>query len=192
MKLLALLLGLVLLAGCSAGPGQVTTAPPGPSGTEGSSPTPAGLARAEPTEIDIPKIGAHSTLIPLGLNPDHTIEVPPVSTPRQAGWYTGGPTPGEVGPVVVLGHVDGNKQEGIFYHLKELAAGDEVSVSRKDGTTVRFVVSKVEQIGKDVFPSDAVYGDTAGPEIRLITCGGSFDRAAHSYRDNIIVYAVRS
>lgn len=189
MKLIALLLGLVMLAGCSPGPGQGVGAPPG---TAAPSSPPAGLARSEPTEIVIPRIATRSTLIPLGLNPDHTIEVPPVSTPRQAGWYTGGPSPGEVGPAVVLGHVDGNEQEGIFYRLKELTVGDEVSVSRKDGSTVRFVVSKVDQVGKDVFPSDAVYGDTAGPELRLITCGGSFDRAAHSYRDNIIVYAVRS
>ncbi|QWF79377.1 class F sortase [Amycolatopsis sp. CA-230715] len=150
---------------------------------------PNAMPRSEPAAIDIPKLGAHSSLIPLGLNADDTIEVPPVSQPMQAGWYRYGPTPGETGPAVVLGHVDGNKLPGIFFRLKELKPGDAVTVSRKDGSTARFVVREVDQVPKDTFPTDAVYGDTAAPELRLITCGGSFDHAAHSYRDNIIVYA---
>jgi sortase (surface protein transpeptidase) len=184
MRFAVLLLGFVLLAGCAAAPAPVV-APPSTAGV----PPPAGLARSEPTALDIPRIGARSTLVPLGLNPDGTIEVPPVSTPRQAGWYAYGPTPGELGPAVIVGHVDGNKQQGIFYRLKELAPGDEVSVSRRDGSTVRFVVTKVDEVAKGAFPSDAVYGNTPDAELRLITCGGSFDRTAHSYRDNIIVYA---
>lgn len=180
---LAVLLG--LLAGCAGTPQQGTEPPAAPV-TSSAQPAPA----AEPEAVDIPRIGAHSTLVPLGLNPDQTIEVPPVTQPLQAGWYRFGPSPGEVGPAVILGHVDGNKQKGIFYRLRELAPGDEVTVSRKDGSAVRFAVSRIEQIDKDTFPSDAVYGDTAGPELRLITCGGSFDHAAHSYRDNIIVFAV--
>lgn len=147
------------------------------------------MPRSEPAAIDIPKLGARSSLIPLGLNADDTVEVPPVSKPMQAGWYRYGPTPGETGPSVVLGHVDGNKLPGIFFRLKELAPGDAVLVSRKDGSTARFVVRQVDQVPKDTFPTDAVYGDTPAPELRLITCGGSFDHAAHSYRDNIIVYA---
>lgn len=181
-----LLLGLALAGGCTAQPATPAASPPAPSTSAAPA---AGLPASEPTAIDIPRIGAHSSLVPLGLNADNTIEVPPVGTPQQAGWYEYGPTPGEVGPAVILGHVDGNKQPGIFYRLKELRPGDEVSVSRMDGATARFRVSEVEQIDKDVFPSDAVYGDTANPELRLITCGGSFDHAAHSYRDNIIVFA---
>jgi hypothetical protein len=180
-----LLLGLGLAGGCAAQ--QPPPAAPPPPAT--SAATQAGLPASAPAAIDIPRIGAHSSLVPLGLNADNTIEVPPVSKPQQAGWYEYGPTPGETGPAVILGHVDGNKQPGIFYRLKELAPGDQVSVSRVDGSTARFVVTKVEEIGKDVFPSDAVYDDTPGPELRLITCGGSFDHAAHSYRDNIIVFA---
>lgn len=176
-------LGLVLLGGCAAEPGQAP-APPGAAVSQ-----PASLPRSEPTAIDIPAIGAHSTLVPLGLNADDTIEVPPVSTPLQAGWYRYGPTPGEAGPAVVLGHVDGNKQRGIFFRLREIVPGNRVSVARVDGSTVRFVVTRVDQVDKDEFPTGTVYGDTRGPELRLITCGGSFDRAVHSYRDNIIVYA---
>ncbi|GAB3888680.1 hypothetical protein GCM10029964_056770 [Kibdelosporangium lantanae] len=137
----------------------------------------------------IPRIGASSGLIPLGLNPDQTIQVPPVSTPMQAGWYANGPTPGEVGPAVILGHVDGNHQKGVFYRLHELAEGDEVFVTRADGGELTFVVTKVDQVAKDMFPTETVYGDTEAPELRLITCGGAFDRVAHRYLDNIIVYA---
>ena len=185
---LAVLLGLVLLSGCAARPVPVAPVPAPGAGTV--TPQTVGLPPAEPELLDIPRLGAHSTLVPLGLNADDTIEVPPVARPMQAGWYRYGPTPGEVGPAVVLGHVDGGGQRGIFYRLKELSPGDEVVVSRKDGSTARFAVSRVQQVDKDRFPAEAVYGDTSEPELRLITCGGSFDRAAHSYRDNIIVYAV--
>ncbi|WP_181771683.1 class F sortase [Amycolatopsis pittospori] len=148
-----------------------------------------GMPKVDPVSIDVPKIGAKSTLVPLGLNADNTVEVPPVTQPMQAGWYVNGPTPGEVGPSVILGHVDGNKQQGIFFRLKELAPGDKVSVARKDGTTAEFAVTKVERVPKDKFPTDAVYGDTTEPELRLITCGGVFDKVAHNYLDNIIVFA---
>ncbi|GHE78037.1 hypothetical protein GCM10017786_04530 [Amycolatopsis deserti] len=180
VRVFVALLGLLLLGGCAAQQAPVQPAPPPPSAA----------APVEPEALDIPRIGARSTLVPLGLNADGTIEVPPVTQPMQAGWYRNGPTPGEVGPAVILGHVDGGGQKGIFHRLRELAPGDEVSVSRKDGSVLRFVVTRVEQIDKDSFPTEAVYGDTSGPELRLITCGGSFDRAAHSYRDNIIVFAV--
>ena len=148
-----------------------------------------GLPKSDPVSVDVPKIGAKSTLVPLGLNPDNTVEVPPVTQPKQAGWYSNGPTPGEIGPSVILGHVDGNTQPGIFYRLKELAPGDKISVARKDGSNVKFVVTKVDQVAKDTFPTEAVYGDTDDAQLRLITCGGAFDKAAHSYKDNIIVYA---
>ncbi|WP_037315938.1 class F sortase [Amycolatopsis orientalis] len=148
-----------------------------------------GMPKADPVSIDVPKIEAKSSLVPLGLNADNTVEVPPVTQPMQAGWYEHGPTPGEVGPSVILGHVDGNKQKGIFFRLKELVPGDKVSIARKDGTTAEFAVTKVERVAKDKFPTDAVYGDTTAPELRLITCGGVFDKASHNYLDNIIVFA---
>ncbi|WP_116206289.1 class F sortase [Amycolatopsis circi] len=172
-----------LLAGCSVGS---TTAAPASGVPSASS---AAMPKSEPVSLDIPRIDAHSSLVPLGLNPDNSVQVPPVSKPLQAGWYENGPTPGEVGPAVVLGHVDGNKQKGIFYRLKEMKPGDDVDIARRDGTTAHFEVTKVDQVPKDVFPSDAVYGDTSDPQLRLITCGGAFDRAEHSYVDNIIVYA---
>ncbi|MGW6447160.1 class F sortase [Lentzea sp. NPDC055074] len=179
---------LALLTGCAA-PADVTL-PTAPAPTSTSpSVVDRGMPPSEPTEVRIPKIGARSSLVPLGLNPDETVEVPPVEQPMQAGWYALARTPGEAGPAVVLGHVDGNRQPGIFFRLKELTAGDEVEVARKDGTTARFRVRATEQIAKDSFPTEAVYGETTEPELRLITCGGGYDQAARSYRDNIIVYA---
>lgn len=184
----------LVLAGCGTGQGEQPAGTSTPLSTVESAVPPAAkgvtsLPASVPTEISIPKIGARSSLVPLGLNPDRTIQVPPVDQPMQAGWYDKAPTPGEVGPAIILGHVDGKKKPGIFFRLKEMAVGDEVLVSRQDGTTAQFKVTHVEQIAKREFPTDKVYGDTQGPELRLITCGGQFDHTAHSYLDNIIVYA---
>lgn len=176
------------LAGC--GSGTVLPEPHPPGVAVAPTTARAGLARSVPTFLRIPRIGAQSTLMPLGLNPDQTVQVPPVSTPLQAGWYENGPTPGEIGPAVILGHVDGDHQLGVFYRLHELRPGDEVLVTRQDGSTVRFKVTRLQQLGKDTFPTDAVYGDTPDAELRLITCGGAFNRAAHSYQDSVIAYAV--
>ncbi|MEU5266375.1 class F sortase [Amycolatopsis sp. NPDC021455] len=191
---LAALAVLVLTFGGGPGPSTAQPTPEQPAAVTPEAGTDTqelleAMPKSEPVSIDIPKIGAHSSLIPLGLNPDNTIQVPPVTTPLQAGWYTYAPTPGETGPAVVLGHVDGNHQKGIFFRLKELAAGDRVSIARKDGTTAQFEVTKVHQVPKKDFESEGVYNDTADAELRLITCGGVFDRSAHNYVDNIVVYA---
>jgi sortase (surface protein transpeptidase) len=136
--------------------------------------------------MSIPAIDAASTLIPLQLNPDRTVQVPPVEKPMQAGWYSPGPTPGEIGSSVILGHVDGHSEAGIFFRLRELRPGGQVLITRQDGITARFVVYQTEQVAKDDFPTDKVYGATARPEVRLITCGGASPssprRAASSRR----------
>jgi sortase (surface protein transpeptidase) len=177
--LLAALLALVL-AGCGAG---TTPAAPAPA------PAPATPARSLPTALDVPAIDAKSSLVPLGLNADRTVEVPPVDQPLQAGWYEYGPTPGEAGPAVILGHIDGGHRKGIFWRLRELEPGQEVHVDRADGRRLTFEVTKVEQIAKNAFPTEAVYGDTADPQLRLITCGGRYDAANRNYLDNVIAYA---
>jgi sortase (surface protein transpeptidase) len=180
-------LGAALVAGCgNVGGSQPVTGPLATTSTE-QEPAPV----AEPAEISIPRIGTHSSLVGLALNADESVEVPPVTAPMQAGWFAGGPKPGEPGPAVILGHVNGGGRAGIFARLHELTPGDEVLINRADGTSARFVVREVDQIAKSQFPTDAVYGDTTGPELRLITCGGTFDKAAQSYRDNVIVYADR-
>jgi len=128
-----------------------------------------------------------TAVMDLRLTADHTLEVPPDA--KTVGWYTGAPTPGEVGPAVLAAHVDWKGEKGVFYDLHEMQSGEEIVIERTDGSTVRFVVRRVEQHPKDRFPTDQVYGDVDTPQLRLITCGGDFNDEARSYRDNIIVFA---
>lgn len=178
----AVLAAVAVLAGCGA-PSAPRPAGPPPTTTVEQA------VIASPAEISVPSIEVTSTLVELGFNADRTVEVPPVAEPMQAGWFTGAPKPGEPGPAVILGHVNGGGHAGVFARLEEVAVGDDILVGRTDGTTVRFTATRVDQVPKSAFPTEAVYGDTTGPELRLITCGGTFDRDAHSYRDNVIVYA---
>lgn len=145
------------------------------------------LPAAAPVGLRIPAIGVDSMLMDLGLEPDGTLEVPPDGFP--AGWYSGSPTPGELGPAIIAGHVDWAGQPGVFFALRDLVAGDEVVITRRDGGTARFHVTRVEQFDKDAFPTEAVYGDLDHAGLRLITCGGSFDAREGSYRDNVVVFA---
>jgi Sortase family. len=137
--------------------------------------------------VRIPAIGVDSGLIGLGLRGDGTMEVPPDGFP--AGWYTGAPTPGELGPAIIAGHVDWGGRPGVFYHLRDLKPDDAVTVTRKDGSVATFRVTRVEKYLKNSFPTDVVYGDIDHAGLRLITCGGLFDRRARSYDDNIVVFA---
>ena len=107
----------------------------------------------------------------------------------QAAWYSHGPTPGSLGPAVVLGHVNGDRKPGIFADLHRVQPGQEIEVDRADGQTAVFTVSRLETVAKDVFPTERVYGNTPDAQLRLITCGGSLDQVAHNYLSNVIVYA---
>jgi sortase (surface protein transpeptidase) len=140
-----------------------------------------------PVRVQIPSIGVDTELMDLGLQADGTLEVPPDGFP--AGWYTGAPTPGQLGPAIIAGHVDWGGRPGVFFELREVSTGDEVAVTREDGSTARFRVSRVEQYGKDAFPTQIVYDDLDHAGLRLITCGGSFDAERRSYDDNIVVFA---
>lgn len=145
------------------------------------------LARSTPVRVRMPAIGVDSSLMQLGLQKDGSLEVPPTGFP--AGWFTGGPTPGELGPAVIAGHVDWNGRPGVFYDLRSTRVGDEVDVVRNDGTVAAFRVTRVAQYAKDAFPTALVYGNVNHAALRLITCGGQFDRTARSYTDNIVVFA---
>ena len=147
------------------------------------------LAASTPTTVTVPSIGATSSLMDLGQNSDGSLAVPPLTNPMQAGWYDKSPTPGSLGPAVILGHINGDGKAGIFYKLKDVKAGDQVMVARKDGQTAVFTISHIDTVPKAAFPADQVYGDTPDSELRLITCGGVFDPAARSYEANVIVYA---
>lgn len=145
------------------------------------------MPAAAPVRLLIPSIGVDSTLMDLGLEADGTLEVPPSGFP--AGWYTEAPTPGELGPAIITGHVDWGGSPGVFYDLRNLRSGEAITVERQDGSTARFRVTSVQRFAKGEFPTQAVYGDLDHAGLRLITCGGEFDRQARSYRDNVVVFA---
>jgi sortase (surface protein transpeptidase) len=148
------------------------------------------LGPSVPRTLDIPAIGVHTPLISLGLKPDGTVEVPPLDRDAPAGWYKNLATPGEAGPAVILGHVDSARDgPAVFYRLRDLQPGDRISVGRTDGSKVRFVVRSVARYPKKDFPTAAVYGPSPRAELRLVTCGGSFDALRRHYRDNIVVFA---
>lgn len=142
---------------------------------------------AAPVRLRIPTIGVDTALGELGRAEDLTVEVP--SDPASAGWYAEGVRPGEPGPAVLLGHVDSRHGPAVFFRLSDLRPGDPVLVDRADGSLVTFTVTRSEQYPKTAFPSDQVYVPTLSPELRLITCGGFFDRQTGFHRDNVIVFA---
>ena len=150
------------------------------------------LVPAEPqvtaVSIAIPRLELSGPLDELGIADDGELLAP--DDPARAGWYAGGVVPGDLGPAIVGGHVDSRRGPGVFFGLRSLRRDDVVEITRSDGRSVRFSVTRVQQVAKEQFPTAAVYGPTARSELRLITCGGRFDRAAHSYTDNVVVEAV--
>jgi sortase (surface protein transpeptidase) len=164
----------------AAPPTTAATAPPAP-GVDADA--------AVPVRVAIPGIGVDAPLVELGLDAAGALEAPTAA--EEAGWWTDGPEPGEQGPAVIAGHVDWSNGPAVFFRLDELRPGDTVEVAREDGSTVAFEVTRSERHPKAAFPTQAVYGDTTGSELRLVTCGGVFDRSTGHYEDNVIVYAVR-
>jgi LPXTG-site transpeptidase (sortase) family protein len=144
------------------------------------------LPESKPVAVSIPKIGVQSTLDELGLDKHGAMEVP--QDPARAGWFTPGPSPGALGPAVIAGHVTWNGP-AVFRRLGNLRRGDQVTVTRTDGKTAVFTVTRVARFSKSQFPSGAVYGQIDYAGLRLITCGGTYDAANHSYLDNVVVFA---
>jgi len=181
-----LLLAVAAACGTPADPTPATGAAPV---QDAIAPTSAVVrARVTPTSLEIPAIGVNTgELDDLGLTPSGAMDVPEGAS--TAGWFALSPVPGEVGPSVLAAHVNYDGVPGVFARLHEMKVGDTAVVRRADGTPVRFTAYRVERFSKSAFPTADVYGNTAGPELRLITCGGDFDRAAHSYRDNVVVFA---
>lgn len=173
--------------GAVPGPRSDAPSAPSSSGPETAQAAPVAL----PVSVRIPAIDVQSDLITVGLNPDGTLEVPqPGPDYDKAAWFRESPRPGETGPAVIEGHVDSAANgPSVFYDLGRMAPGDRVDVTREDGSTATFEVYDIQTFPKDEFPTLAVYGNTEGPELRLITCGGPFDSEARSYEDNVVVFA---
>ena len=160
---------------------------PAPTGPIVAPPQSAAAQVARPVSLTIPLIGVKTNLITLGLAAGGAMQVPSTST--VAGWFTGSPRPGAVGSSIIVGHVDSKSGPGIFFRLPELKNGDDVYIKRSDGTTAEFRVTEVQEYPKDQFPTETVFGPTPDAELRLITCGGTFDSVTGHYLSNIIVYA---
>jgi sortase (surface protein transpeptidase) len=143
---------------------------------------------ATPAQLIIPAIGVQTQLIRLSLRRSGALQVP--DTTDVAGWFADGPSPGQPGPAIIAGHVDSIKGPGVFFDLSQLRRGDHVYVRRTDGSIVIFTVMEVRMYLKSAFPTAAVYGPAPGDQLRLITCGGTFDYQDRSYLSNVVVYAV--
>jgi sortase (surface protein transpeptidase) len=190
----------VLAVGCGTAPEPVALEPP-------PSPTPTATATAEPdpepaperepepevvpvpdgtpVRVLVPSIDVDADLVGVGLEPDGAMAVPDFGL---AGWYTEGPPPGHPGPAAIAAHVDSRAGPDVFYRLREVQEGDEVTVVYDSGDEVTFVVTGSEQTDKDELPGDRIWPVTSERLLALITCGGDFDRSVRSYRDNIVVY----
>jgi LPXTG-site transpeptidase (sortase) family protein len=149
-------------------------------------------AKVRPTRIRIPKIKVNAVVGSVTVDKEGTLGTPPLTKPALTGWYVHSPVPGALGPSVINGHVSTTKGAAVFYRLSELAKGDLIYVYRSDKKVTRFTVSGIEQVSKTTFPTARVYGNTKDAQLRLITCGGVFNKKAHSYTDNIVVYATLS
>ncbi|MDX6199382.1 MAG: hypothetical protein QOJ79_2533 [Actinomycetota bacterium] len=174
-------------------PSPTVVAPPAAVGSGHARATAATAPRAigVPVRLSIPAIRVQSALLTLGQAPDGTLETPPVGPDYdRAGWYRYSPRPGALGPAVIVGHID-SKSGGpsVFFRLGELRRHDTVEITRADGTTAVFAVDGVQRFHKADFPTQLVYGNTDRPVLRLITCGGPFDRSTGHYEDNVVVTA---
>lgn len=197
------LLAAVLLTAALTGCGAVSAAAPAPPVAAATSPAPpsvtpttapaapakaAPLPASAPVRVRIPAAGVDaSPVLELGLAADGTVEVPSVADGDKIGWYTKGVTPGETGPAVLIGHFDTARGPAVLKDVSRVRTGEEITVSRADGTTAVFRVRELEQVDKKDFPTAKVYGDTTRPELRVITCGGEITDGHRP--DNIILYA---
>jgi hypothetical protein len=176
----------------SVGPVVISPGGSREQGARTAAPGPA-LARSLPISISIPAIGVSSRLLYVGLNPDGTIQVPPLNDPpltNEAAWYKYSPTPGQLGPSVIEGHVDSlSGGPSVFFRLGALEPGDLVYITLADRQVAVFKITGVRLYPKDQFPTSTVYGNTDYAGLRLITCGGSFDEQGHHYRSNIVAFA---
>lgn len=167
-------------------PGGVTALFPGGSPPKGPAPPP--LPRSAPSQVAIESIAVSAPVLPLGLDKDGWIEAPPAGDPNLAGWYEDAPSPGEQGTAVLVGHVDNRGGPAVFYGLGTLEKGRTIRVTRKDGRTAVFEVYGIQVFDKRHFPARKVYANTGRPELRVLTCGGTYS-AGSGYAGNVVVFA---
>ena len=203
-----------LVTSCAAGPSvappaKSSSASPSAAGSSAPSPAPAApkdaspspkrsaaakakllsLPRSSPVRLVIPEISVNAPFTDLAIGSSGQLDPPPADNANLVGWFAAGPSPGEIGTSIIGGHFDTKTSPAVFVELSELKRGSRFSIRRADGTIAEFVVDSVESFRKDNFPNKRVYADTATAQVRLITCGGAYDRAAKDYTENVVVFA---
>jgi sortase (surface protein transpeptidase) len=153
-----------------------------------AAPTPLTAPKSIPLNLKIPAIGLDANIITVGLNADGTMEVPDPNLSNSVGWYSYSPTPGEVGPSVIVGHVVDYVGPSVFWRLQELHPGDEIAISRQDSRSALFKVDDIRQYSQEDFPTSDVYGNINYAGLRLVTCGGHYNPATGHYTLNTVVY----
>jgi hypothetical protein len=176
----AVLVGCLMVAGCQGAGGEPAAEVRSTRGVGEA------VGVGSPVSIAIPAVGVDARVVPVGLRADRAMEVPAVDL---VGWYELGPRPGEAGPAVVVGHVDSRSGPAVFSRLGELRRGDRIVIGQHGGAARSFRVERVERHPKTALPVERIWDHARQPVLRLITCGGSFDRSTGHYRDNIVVYA---
>jgi hypothetical protein len=183
--------GLVLSRDGGTALGSPVRRVPAPDGPAAGVPWPGSRHPvARPVRLIVPAIGVRTDLVKLGLTTAGTLQVP--ASTDVAGWYDLSPRPGQTGAAIIAGHIDSLAGPAVFFRLASLRPGDRAYVRRADGTLAVFLVTAVHSYLKTRFPTAAVYGPAPGPQLRLITCGGTFDHATGSYLSNVVVYAVEA
>lgn len=156
----------------------------------GGDPVPGdALAPSRPTRIAIPALDVRARIRPVGLDPDGAIAAPPIRRAHEVGWYRDGPSPGQSGPAVLVGHVDDRDGPAVFHRLAGAAPGTMIEVTRRDRQVATFQVTAVRTYDKSALPAGEVYGDFRQPGLRLITCGGRWEGGEAGYAENVVVFA---
>ncbi|SEQ84251.1 Sortase family protein [Streptomyces sp. yr375] len=161
---------------------------PGAKASVRPTPPPSPLPRSPATILRVPSLGIVAPIVPLRLGPDRHLGTPPLDRPKLVGWYAGGPTPGERGAAIAVGHRDTKTGPAVFAGLARVPRGARIEARRADGRTAVYTVDRVRVFDKATFPDKEVYGPTKRPELRVLTCGGLF-RHATGYTSNVVVFA---
>ncbi|GAA2309272.1 class F sortase [Streptomyces caniferus] len=147
------------------------------------------LSRSAPKRVTIPQIAVDAPFTQLTIGPTGQLNAPPAGDKNLVGWYKDGAAPGERGSAIIAGHVDTKTGPAVFLQLESLKPGNSINITREDGIIATFRVDSVETFSKARFPNDRVYADASTAQLRVITCGGAYDRKVRDYVDNIVVFA---